>query len=68
MSECRSKHEAARLNANDDVSVERPGDRGKPADEPREAIRIGEQRRDVAEQDAGLWKVGDGPDQRGEFI
>jgi hypothetical protein len=60
-------HESARFHAGDEVRL--AGDRGgKLINRRRKAFRVEQQGGDVAEQDARLRVVGNGPDQGTELV
>ena len=61
-----AQDEAARLGAQDDVDVAADRPLGHAVDGGAQALRVLQQRHDVAKEDAGLGKVGDRSDLGGE--
>ena len=61
LGERRAEQEAAALDAGDPVGAPRGALLGEPGHDARQQAAGGEQRGDVAEQDAGLGKVGHRP-------
>ena len=64
----RAQDEAARLDADDQVGIERPCHASQPLDQFGEARTVRQQRGDVAELDAGLGEIRNGADEGGQAV